>query len=241
MVAAKARPTTSRASSEQRPAPATSPSGPSTMFQPPSPGKNLTDGVTGAIREDVAVQAPIQRQTEPSVTLFAPDPVTDAAGSPRFAASAGGDVTLDRPAARADLSEQEGRRHAHVRAGDPLLVYAGAKPVRMHIRDVVRFDGATTADSALLLPLAEAQRLFNAPGLIEGIAISNRGSGDAAVAPHGPSRRNIEAGRDAARPGDLDCRRRTRSSWPTRPATRSCRCSRRSARSRSPPGSSSSS
>ena len=37
-------------------------------------GKHLTDGVTGAILEDVALQAPIQRQTEPSVTLYAPDP-----------------------------------------------------------------------------------------------------------------------------------------------------------------------
>ena len=40
---------------------------------------------------------------------------------------------------------------------------------------------STTADSALLLPLADAQRLFDKPGLIEGIAISNRGSGEASV------------------------------------------------------------
>src|SRR6188768_1650614 len=33
---------------------------------------NLADGVAGGIREEVAVQAPVQRQTEPSVSLFAP-------------------------------------------------------------------------------------------------------------------------------------------------------------------------
>ena len=37
-------------------------------------GKNLADGVTGAIVENVAVQSPVQRQTEPNVTLFASDP-----------------------------------------------------------------------------------------------------------------------------------------------------------------------
>ena len=52
----------------------------------------------------------------------------------------------------------------------------------MRIRDVVRFDGAMTADTAMLLPLREAQRLYGKPGLVKGIAVSNRGSGDAAVA-----------------------------------------------------------
>src|SRR3990172_8030088 len=37
-------------------------------------GSGLVDGVTGAIVEQVAVQAPVQRQSEPSVVLFAADP-----------------------------------------------------------------------------------------------------------------------------------------------------------------------
>ena len=37
-------------------------------------GPGLTDGVTGAIIEEVALQAPATRQTEPTVILFAPDP-----------------------------------------------------------------------------------------------------------------------------------------------------------------------
>ena len=64
----------------------------------------------------------------------------------------------------------------------PSLVYVGAgAPPAARVREVVRFDGATTADSALLLPLAQAQRLFDKPGLIKGIAISNRGSGEAGI------------------------------------------------------------
>src|SRR4249919_845380 len=57
-------------------------------------GKNLTDGVMGAIVEDVAVQAPVQRQTEPSVTLFASDPARMDGFAP-IKSVEGGNVTLD--------------------------------------------------------------------------------------------------------------------------------------------------
>ena len=141
----------------------------------------LADGVAGAIRKDVAVQAPIQRQTEPSVSLFAPDP-SHMQGFAPIRNVAGGEVTLaDLQPGQIYLNEKAADK-LHVSAGDPLLVFTGAKPVRMHIRALVRFDGAGTTDSALLMPLAEAQRLFNARDQIEGIVISNRGHGDAAVA-----------------------------------------------------------
>src|SRR5580765_4614378 len=142
---------------------------------------NLADGVAGAIRKDVAVQAPLQRQTEPSVSLYAPDP-SHMQGFAPISDVAGGEVKLaDLRPGQIYLNEKAADK-LHVRAGDPLLVFAGAKPVRMHIRALVHFDGAGTTDSALLMPLAEAQRLFHTPGQIEGIVISNRGHGDAAVA-----------------------------------------------------------
>jgi putative ABC transport system permease protein len=144
-------------------------------------GSNLADGVAGGIRKDVAVQAPVQRQTEPSVSLFAPD-ASRMNGFAPIENVEGGEVTLaDLRPGELYLNEKAADR-LHVRAGDPLLVYVGAKPVRIRIRAIVSFEGAGTADSALLLPLAEAQRLYHKPGLIEGILISNRGSGDAAVA-----------------------------------------------------------
>jgi putative ABC transport system permease protein len=52
----------------------------------------------------------------------------------------------------------------------------------MRVRDVVRFDGAWTADAALLLPLAEAQRLFGHPGRVKAVLISNRGDALAGAA-----------------------------------------------------------
>src|SRR6188472_4108207 len=54
---------------------------------------NLADGVAGAIRKDVAVQAPLQRQTEPSVSLYAPDP-SHMQGFTPISDVAGGEVKL---------------------------------------------------------------------------------------------------------------------------------------------------
>ena len=44
-------------------------------------GTDLVDGVTPAIIEQIAAQAPAQRQTEPRVTLFAADPRMDGFGT----------------------------------------------------------------------------------------------------------------------------------------------------------------
>jgi putative ABC transport system permease protein len=142
---------------------------------------NLADGVAGGIRKDVAVQALVQRQTEPSVSLFAPD-ATRMEGFAPIRDVKGGEVTLaDLRPGEVYLNEKAADRLG-ARAGDPLLVYAAAKPVEVTIRAIVRFDGAGTADSAVLVPLTEAQRLFDKPGLIEGVLISNRGDGDEALA-----------------------------------------------------------
>ena len=143
-------------------------------------GKQLTDGVMGAIVEDVAVQAPIQRQTEPSVTLFASDPARMSGFAP-IRSSKGGTVTLDQLGPNEAYVNTKTADALDLRADDPMVVFVGARPVRMRVRDVVRYDGTMTADAAVLVPLVQAQKLFDKPGLIKGIAISNRGTGDDAV------------------------------------------------------------
>jgi putative ABC transport system permease protein len=143
--------------------------------------RNLADGVAGAIREDVAVQAPVQRQTEPTVSLFAPDPARMTGFAP-IRNIEGGEVTLAQLPPGELYLNQKGADSLHARAGDPLIVYVGPNPVRMRIRAVVNFDGAGTTDEALLMPLGEAQQLYDKPGQVMGILISNRGEGDDAVA-----------------------------------------------------------
>jgi putative ABC transport system permease protein len=137
-------------------------------------GTGLADGVNGAIVEQVAVQAPVQRQSEPSVVLFAADParmegfspITGSGGDTLSLGDLGpGEVYLNRKAADQLL----------VGPGDRVVVYTGAKGHDATVRDVVRFDGPGTADTALLVSLDTAQRLFGHPGEIRAVLVSNTG------------------------------------------------------------------
>ncbi len=134
----------------------------------------LADGVTGAIVEQVAVQAPVQRQSEPSVVLFAADPERMEGFSP-IVGSEGDSLSL------ADLAPGEiylNRKAAsELRAdpGDRVVVFAGDAAHEVRVRDVVRFDGAGTADTALLVPLGVAQEMFGHPGEIRAVLVSNTG------------------------------------------------------------------
>ena len=109
----------------------------------------------------------------------------------------GGTVTLDELERGEAYLNKKAADALNVRAGDPMVVYVGAKPVRMRIRDVVRFNGAMTADTAMLLPLRRSAAPLRQAGLVEGDRISNRGSGDASRRALGRRRPHTEAGRDA--------------------------------------------
>jgi putative ABC transport system permease protein len=140
----------------------------------------LVDGVTGVIQEQVALQAPVQRQTEPSVSLFAPDPARMAGFAP-IRRVGGGDLSLNdlRPG-EAYVNEKTADKLG-VSAGDRVLVFAGRHPVPITVREIVRFDGAGTADAAVLVPLGTAQRLLGREGLVKGVLVSNRGSGTSGI------------------------------------------------------------
>jgi putative ABC transport system permease protein len=136
-------------------------------------GSSLVDGVAPAIIEPVAVRDANSRQNEPRVTLFASDarqlrgfgPITTDGQTVSLADLGANEVYLNQKAA-----DKLGAR-----PGDLVRVFAGRSLASMRVRAVVRFDGAGTDQSALLLPLASAQRLLGEPGRIKDVLISNRG------------------------------------------------------------------
>ena len=144
-------------------------------------GSNLVDGVTGAVVEQVAVQAPAQRQSEPSVVLFAADPSRMDGFSPIVGAD-GADLSLGDLAPGEVYLNRKAAKELRVSGGDRVLVYAGGARSAARVRDVVRFDGAGTADAAMLVPLAAAQRLFGHPHEIKAVLVSNRGGATAGAA-----------------------------------------------------------
>jgi putative ABC transport system permease protein len=137
-------------------------------------GTGLADGVTGAVVEPVAVQTPRTRQSEPSVNLFGADASRMAGFSP-IRDRTGRELRLDALRPGELYLNAKAADELDARAGDAVLVYTGAEPVRARVRAVVEFDGTGTADAALLVPLVEAQRLLGHPGEILHVLVSNRG------------------------------------------------------------------
>ena len=144
-------------------------------------GPDLADGVVNVVVDHMAVQAPRTRQSEPTVTLFGADPAGMDGFSP-IVGSDGRDVSL------ADLSPGQAYLNSDaadelgVRRGDTVIAYPSGSRAVLRVRDVVEFNGAATADAALLVPLEQAQLFFARYGQVLGVMISNRGSGADAVA-----------------------------------------------------------
>src|SRR5919108_282014 len=87
----------------------------------------------------VAVQAPVQRQNEPSVVLFAADPARMAGFSP-IRGSGGEELSLADLGAREVYLNARAARDLRVEPGARVVIYAGPDPVGVRLRDVVTFD-----------------------------------------------------------------------------------------------------
>lgn len=138
-------------------------------------GTGLADGVNGAIGEPIAVQNPRARKNEPRVTLFAADPAR-MRGLGTIAGSEGA-VTLAQLGEREVYLNRDAAEELDARRGDQVLLLARETPVAVTVRDVVSYDGTGTDDTAVLMPLAAAQRLLGQPGRVKYVLVSN--SGDA--------------------------------------------------------------
>ncbi len=136
-------------------------------------GSGLVAGVEPVIVEPVAVQDASSRQNEPRVTLFA----TDAARMSGFGEIRSGGKIV----ALADLGPREIYLNAKAadklgaRAGDTVRVFAGPRSATARVKAVVRYAGAGTEGSGLLMPLASAQRLLDKRGLVKALFVANAG------------------------------------------------------------------
>lgn len=144
-------------------------------------GPELADGVLNVVVDTVAVQAPRTGQSEPGVMLFGADPAAMNGFSPIVGSDGKALSLADLPSGETYLNA-DAARELGVRQGDTVVAYPSGNPAYLKVRDVVEFDGAGTADAALLLPLHEAQVIYGRFHEVLGVMISNRGTGDRAVA-----------------------------------------------------------
>jgi putative ABC transport system permease protein len=136
-------------------------------------GTGLVDGVTPAILEPVALQAPASRRNEPRATLFAADPAR--MGGFGEIRAGGAAVALDALRPGEAYVNEDAAEELGAGAGARITAFAAGRPVPLRVRAVVRFDGAGTDGSAVLMPLGAAQRILRLTGRAEQILISNRG------------------------------------------------------------------
>ena len=125
---------------------------------PRSARSDLVDGVTGAIVEQVAVQAPAHAPERAERRPLRRRPGTDGG---LLARSAAPTARRSRSATSRRRGLPEPRRPRPSCGSSPatavVVVRGAATPHPARVRDVVDFDGAGTADAALLVPLATAQ------------------------------------------------------------------------------------
>jgi len=135
---------------------------------------SAVDGAAPGISESVAVQDTTSRTNEPRLTLFATDPA-QMSGFGQVTGGSGDGVSL------ADLSpgqtylDHEAADALDARTGDHLVVFVRGRQVPLTVRDVVSYDGTGSATGALLMPLAEAQRLMSVGDRVQHVLVSNDG------------------------------------------------------------------
>jgi putative ABC transport system permease protein len=134
-------------------------------------GSGLVDGVAPVIFEPIAVQDVTSRQSEPNVMLFASNPARlqgfgDIQADGKTVSLAGlgpGQVYLN----------AKGADKLDAKPGDTLRMLAGERVGMVRVKAIVRYEGAATSDSGLLMPLAAAQRYLGKPGLVKAVFVSN--------------------------------------------------------------------
>ena len=135
---------------------------------------SLVDGVAPAIIEPVAALDANTRQNEPQMTLFASDQA-HMSGFGSITARDGRKLSLNQLAPGEVYLNVTSSQQLDARPGDVVRILAGASTMTARVRAIVNFDGTGTSKSAVILPLAPAQRLLGQPGKINKILVSNQG------------------------------------------------------------------
>src|SRR5581483_4498450 len=137
-------------------------------------GAGLVAGVEPVIVEPIAAQDQTTRQNEPQVTLFASDP-TRMQGFGDIRGVDGAVVSLAALHPHEVYLNAKGAKSLDAKPGDTLLLMTGKGPVPVRVREIVKYSGAGTSDSGVLMPLGRAQKMLGEEGLIRAIFVANNG------------------------------------------------------------------
>ena len=139
------------------------------------------DGAAPGISEAVAVQDTRSRTNEPQLALFATDPGS-MAGFGEITTESGDSVGLDDLAPGETYLDHEAADALDARPGDRVVVFVRGRQAPLTVRDIVRYDGTGSDSGALLMPLAQAQRLLFVGDRVQHVLVSNDGDATSGAA-----------------------------------------------------------
>lgn len=138
------------------------------------------DGVIPAIWEEISVQNLERGQTEPRVLTFAADPA-HMAGFGRITGDGGREWQLKDLASDEIFLNREAGEELDAQPGSKLTLYAASQQQVMTVKDVVDIESGGGTDTLIMMTLTDAQELFQKPGQIKHVIISNRGNRESGV------------------------------------------------------------
>ena len=143
-------------------------------------GDENIDGLAPQLAETASAVNTRTSLSEGRMRVVGVDPkLLDGFGS--FKLISGGVVRLEDLAAGQAYINDRAAEELEAEAGDTLELYVGEEALTLIVQGVVKRGSLAGRDSTLLLPLDRAQRIFDRPGQINLIAVSNRGGASSGV------------------------------------------------------------
>ena len=132
------------------------------------------DGFMPVIDEEVPSVNPRTSLSEGSMRMVGLDPAL-LQGFGNFESTSGEEVLLQDLGPDDVYLTDKGAEELDAVAGDELHIFARDNQLTVTVREVIKHDGLAGTDPTILLPLDRAQRIFDRPGQINIIVVSNLG------------------------------------------------------------------
>ncbi|MCL5962451.1 MAG: FtsX-like permease family protein [Chloroflexi bacterium] len=143
-------------------------------------GFDRIDGLLPSIGETVPLVDLKTRQNEPRATVSGFDSA-QAGGLGELTNKSGHKISTEQLGADEVYLNEAAAKELEAQPGDELQLYLGQKPVTFKVKDIVKNGGIGGNTSTVLVSLSRSQTMFNQPGKINTILVSNQGGMDDSV------------------------------------------------------------
>ena len=137
-------------------------------------GDDRIDGVMPQFTENVPAVNPAEDLSEGQLNLVGIDP-TRLSGFGGMRLVSGGEASVEALAANEAFINEKAAEELELQAGGELEVYVEGRSVRFDVKGVLESGSFAGIAPTMVIPLDRAQELFDRPGKITSIVISNRG------------------------------------------------------------------